>query len=102
MVFSAFKFPELMSDMNEETFAPVEPTVPVSLVSDWTGVAGVVGVVFPSALVDAGGGFGSGRPGMFPASGLGTSVALAGADSGIYLYLYFTEEFQSRQSNFFL
>jgi hypothetical protein len=39
---------------------------------------------------------------MFPASGLGTSVALAGADSGIYLYLYFTEEFQSRQSNFFL
>lgn len=68
---------------------------------DVVAVPGVVGVVVPSAFVDAGAGFGSGRAGIFPASGLGTSVAVAGVESGI-LYLYFTQEFQSRESNLFL
>jgi hypothetical protein len=68
---------------------------------DLVAVAGAVGVMVPSAFVDAGGAFGGGAAGIFPVFALGTSVALAGADSGIYLYLYFTEEFQSRQSNFF-
>ena len=71
--------------------------VPMDVVS----VAVAVGVVVPSAFVDAGAGFGGGAAGIFPASGLGMSVALACAESGI-LYLYFTQEFQARQSNLFL
>jgi len=68
---------------------------------DVVSVAVAVGVVVvPRAFVDAGAGLGSGRAGIFPASALGTSLALAGVDSGI-LYLYFAEEFQSRQSNLF-
>ena len=81
-------------------FLPVESVaggVPMDVVS----VAVAVGVVVPSAFVDAGAGFGGGVAGILPASGLGTSVALAGAESGI-VYLYFTQEFQARQSNLFL
>jgi hypothetical protein len=101
VVFPASKFPELMSEMNEDTFLPVEPTVPVSLASDSTGVAGVVGVVVPSAFVEAGGAFGGGGGGIVPGSGGGTSAADAGWDAGagpepdiLYVYLYFTQEFQ--------
>ena len=78
VVFSASNFPELMFEMNEETFVPVEPTVPVSLASDSTGVAGVVGVVFPRAFVEAGGAFGGGGGGIVPEGGRGTSAADAG------------------------
>ena len=60
----------------------------------------------PSAFVDAGGGFGGGFGGMFPPRG-GAEEVVAGWDVGggpepdILVCLYFTEEFQSRQSNIF-
>ena len=100
-VFPASNFPELMFDTKDVTLLPVVPIVPVSLVSDSSGVAGVVGVVFPRAFVEAGGAFGGGGGGIVPEGGGGMSTEGAGLESGIcLLILYFTQEFQARQSNF--
>ena len=67
-----------------------------------SGVPVVVGAVLATAFVDAGGGFGGGGGGIVPPDGGGISAAGAGLESGIYLYLYFAEEFQARYANLFL
>ena len=77
----------------------VERLPPIDVVA----VPGVVGVVVPSAFVEAGGAFGGGGGGIVPGGGGGMSTEGAGLESGIcLLILYFTQEFQARQSNLFL